>query len=299
MRSRIGTLVVAMALACGPKGPDADTAGETGGTTTAGTTTVEMSTAGVTTDAVTTAQGTTTTSPTTGEGGSTTGGASCGLPPLPEDALPELAFGVFGAEFEMQPGDIRSLAIGRLQCCYFLEPVEACVAYSVEPDDGGASIGPETGVLTISADAAPGSVYTVTADVEDGRAVLQAKVYVWTPESNPLVGVWHEIAELPCGGGAEAPPFKPIEELWVHASGQLSVTWTPFEVYIDYWGTYAFDLMTGDLSLADLQGNYVPDDVDAAGTFMMDGSQLVLKDMWLGSPEGFPLTPACGHRFAR
>lgn len=284
-------------VGCAPQTSDTDAAteaGSSGATGSAGTTGTTGTTGGGTTGGTGT-----TADDSSGTTVDPTGGPACVLPPLPEEVLPELGFDVFGGDFEMQPGDLKSLAIGRVECCYVLQPIDACVTYSVTPDDGGASIGPDTGLLTIAPDAAPGSVYTVTADVEDGRAVLMAQVHVWTPESNPLVGLWHEVAQIPCGGGAEVPPVKPIEELWIRASGKMTVTWTPFEIYFDYWATYVFDLMTGALSFSGQQGNYVPMDIDAEGSFALEGEALVLKDMWLGAPQDIPQTANCGHRFAR
>lgn len=292
---RINFVLVGLALACVPQGPGAE-AGETGETTEPGTTTSGTGSSG------TTAPGTSTSGTTTGSAATTedpTGGEVCSLPPLPEEVLPELGFGVLGDEFELQPGKSRSLAIGRVVCCYFLEPVEACVAYSVEPDDGGASIDPVTGMFTVAEDAVPGSVYTVTADVEAGRALLAAKVLVWTPESNPLVGIWREVGQLPCGGGPEVAPEQAIEELWFRANGEVSVTWTPFEIYFDYWADYTFDLIGGTLAIADVGGNYVPNDLDGVGSFALAGEELVLKDMWLGSPQAAMSPANCGHRFTR
>lgn len=298
--SACGCFVV-LALACLPPTSDTDGSASSGGSSGSTGGSAGTSSGGSTGE---------TTAPTTGSttadgsssGGTTidpTEGPACGLPPLPEEVIPNLGFDVFGSDFEMQPGELRSLAIGAVECCYVLQPVEACVTYAVTPDDGGASIGPDTGLLTIAEDAAPGSVYTVTANVEDGRKVLEAKVYVWTPASNPLVGLWHEVAQVSCGDGTEAPPVKPIEELWIRASGKMTVTWTPFEIYFDYWAMYVFDLMTGAFSFSGQQGNYVPVDIDAEGTFVLEGNDLVLKDMWLGAPQDVPQTPGCGHRFTR
>ena len=80
-------------------------------------------------------------------------------------------------------------------------------------------------------------------------------------------------------------------------TGEFSVTWTPFEVYYDYWGTYAYDEATGALVLSVDGGNYVPADLDGEGTAMVAGGQLTLTDMWLGTAQ-MPVTPvACGHVF--
>lgn len=290
------------AVGCTPDSGETSTATET--TTTSATTEDATTTTAATTGATSTG---TTTEPTSGStsagtstgttDGQTTGGA-CALPPLTDEVVESLGFDVFGATFEMQPGDTRSLAVGAIECCYVKNPVEACVEYSVSPGEG-ASIDPVTGEFKVLPDAVPGTVYTVTADVEAGRAVLMAEVYVYTPESNPFVGIWHEVAQLPCGGGPEVAPEMPIGELWFRASGDVNVTWTPFEIYVDYWGDYTYDLMTGDLSITPTGGNYVPADVEGAGKFTLQGTDLVLEDMWLGSPQGAVAPANCGHRFQR
>ncbi|MFY0540795.1 hypothetical protein [Nannocystis pusilla] len=118
---------------------------------------------------------------------------------MPEETVNTLGFNVFGQSYEAKPGQMLDLSVGAIECCYIKMPVEACVTYSVSPAEG-ATIN-AVGALTIAGDVAPGTVFTVTADVEAGRKVLTTEVFVYTPESNPFVGIWHEVAQLPCGGG--------------------------------------------------------------------------------------------------
>ena len=40
-------------------------------------------------------------------------------------------------------------------------------------------------------------------------------------------------------------------------------------------------------------------DVEGVGTFTVEGNQLVLQDMWLGSPQDAVKPANCGHRFER
>lgn len=148
------------------------------------------------------------------------------------------------------------------------------------------------------ADVPDGTWLTVRADVEDGLAIVEEQVFIYAPELHPLKGFWHEIARIPCGGGPEYVPDDPINELYFTASGRMGVTWTPFEVYVDYWGDYAADYDAGSISLSDLDGNYLPDDIDPDGSLRFEGDELVLTDMWLGSSQGSVDPPACGHRFA-
>jgi hypothetical protein len=200
---------------------------------------------------------------------------------------------------QMQPGGTADFDVGTVECCYFYEPVDTCTVYSVTPTDG-ASIDPDTGVLTLDADVPSGSVYEVNADVENGRRVVSIEVHVYTDEANPLVGQWHEDSQLACEGGEEIVPEEPILEMVFRADGTFSVTWYPFEVYEDYWGTYTYDPAAGTLTFEVENGNYVPDDLDLSGTFALDEQgQLILGDMWLGTPMDSDAPVGCGHRFSR
>jgi hypothetical protein len=194
------------------------------------------------------------------------------------------------------PGGTLALTLGFFECCYFFHPVAARAVWSIAPADG-AVIEPETGLLTIDLATPSGSVFTVRADVENGRRIVEAEVAVFTPDANPLVGWWREGAQMTCDTGADVVPAEPIEEVVFDAAGTFTVTWFPFEVYKDYWGTYAFDLERGTLDLTIEGGNYVPPDVDGSGRFAADGvGQLLLTELWLGTPPNGTGPANCGHR---
>ena len=217
---------------------------------------------------------------------------------LDEDTLNRLSL-VMGNTVAMQPGETWEFSPGVVECCYVFEPVDACATWSASPTDG-ATIDRETGVFTVDPGTASGKVFTVTADVENGRRLVSAEVYVYTPEANPLFGIWREEAQFSCETDEEVVPEERIGELSFGANGKLSVTWHPFEVYKDYWGTYTFDLNQGTLDLAGAEGNYVPEDLDGSGSWFIDeDGRLVLRDMWLGAPRGGSGIVNCGHRFTR
>jgi hypothetical protein len=221
-----------------------------------------------------------------------------GAPRLDAETLERLTLSMMSQSIQLQPGESHDFDIGVVECCYIFEPVEADVAWSVAPPQG-ASIDPETGLLTVDPATPSGSVFTVSADVENGRRIVTIDVYVYTAESNPLaVGIWREEAEFACETGEEITPEERIGELVFHADGTFSVTWMPFEVYRDYWGTYTFDPGEGTLELFVTGGNYVPDDIDGSGFFSIDDQgRLVLSDMWLGTGHEPSGTAICGHRF--
>ncbi len=199
---------------------------------------------------------------------------------------------------EMQPGETGAFSLGVVECCYVFEPVETCATWSVDPNEG-TTIDPLTGEFTVDAATPSGSVFMVSADVENGRRLISIEVYVFTPEQNPLVGFWREEAQFACGTGEEVLPEERIGELRFQADGTFSVTWIPFEIYRDYWGTYAYDLTQGTLELVVTEGNYTPEAVDGSGSFSFDEQgSLILSDMWLGSPHSGTSAANCGHRFA-
>jgi hypothetical protein len=114
---------------------------------------------------------------------------------LDEDTLERLTLSMNPMEqtVEMLPGETRRFSLGVIECCYILEPVEACATWSVEPTQG-ASIDAQTGALAVDDGTPSGSVFTVSADVENGRRVVLIEVHVYTSEDNPLVGIWKEEA---------------------------------------------------------------------------------------------------------
>jgi hypothetical protein len=240
-----------------------------------------------------------TTAGTGGSGGGVTsaggGGASGCSTPLDATTLAELTFGI-EPDFQAHPGDSLDLGLGVVECCYVMTPVDACAVFSVSPA-GAATIDPVTGVLEIGAGTPSGTVLDVTADVEDGRRLVTTKVYVFTEADQPLVGYWTETTQLECGTLSPRDPELAIQELVFRASGEFRVTWQPFELYVDYWGTYDYDPSTDALVLSVTGGNFTPADVDGTGTATVQAGALTLSDVWLGTPQGGTATPACGHVF--
>ena len=118
------------------------------------------------------------------------------------------------------------------------------------------------------------------------------------PSCGAALGHWRPACEDSgsCPGAGEMTPETPIQEVIFEADGRFSVTWTPFELYKDYWGTYQFDLGTGAITLTITGGNDVPGDfLSLSPTFSREGSTLHLEGIWLGR-EGLELS-RCGYRF--
>lgn len=102
---------------------------------------------------------------------------------------------------------------------------------------------------------------------------------------NPLVGYWRQADSDNCARRGR------VEELIFQADGKFKVTWTPFESYVDYWGTYTFDPASGRLDLSVEDGNYVPGDV-TSGPLVLAGDTFTLAE-----PMSFGTSPL-GQRCA-
>jgi len=117
--------------------------------------------------------------------------------------------------------------------------------------------------------------------------------------ANPVLGRWREIAWEDCATGQEVSPDDPIRELVFKSDGTVTVTWHPIETYVDYKGTYELS-EPGAMKIVITWSAYAPGDFDGDGTYQIDdGGNLLLADMWLGSPKNTRGLNGCGHRFEK
>jgi hypothetical protein len=218
---------------------------------------------------------------------------------IDEEKLNRLEISI-GKSGQAQPGDRLELQVGTTECCYVFQPLNIKTRWSIDPQ-AGAKINATTGLLEIATDVASGTTYTVTAEIRDGQKTLNALIQIYTPQANPLVGVWHESKQIDCQtmGISELLGETSLRELVFKADGTFQATFTPFEVYHDYWGNYTFDQEKAILNLTVVSGNYTPENLDLQGEYQIDESgALVLKNIWLGRrEEGAPT--GCGHIFVK
>lgn len=115
-------------------------------------------------------------------------------------------------------------------------------------------------------------------------------------ESMPWSGCWAEVAQLDCASGQEFEPEKIIGEFRLTSDGTFSVTWSPFEQFVDYAGPYEVSQKNGAIELT--MGNNAPPNVDGQGNFTVtDQGELILENIWLGARAQENVTEACGHIF--
>lgn len=200
---------------------------------------------------------------------------------------------------QLQPGESSKFQVGSWELQSF-KPVKAQVVWSIQPSRD-ANID-QSGLLRIDATARAGTTFEVSASVEGGRRVLRKTVHIYTPESNPLVGLWRQSRWKLCTPVPELPASSmdpPVEELEFRADGSFSVTWKPFEWYRDYWGRYSYDLQSGSIELRIEHGNFVPNDFAGKGGFKIHEGQLTLKRVWLGTKEAKQKPDICELTFVR
>ena len=218
--------------------------------------------------------------------------------PLDDATLKELRLAP-SENLQLQPGDTYQFNLTVVECCYVAKTVKAAATWSIAPS-GGAHIDSRSGLLTVDKSTPNDSVFTVTADVENGRRILSIKVYVYTPKDNPLVGIWKEKSQIKCRSNETLTSTAPIQELEFGADNTFAVTWTPFEKYQDYWGSYSYDTQKGQIKFVVAGGNNVPPNIVGEGSFSIDDKQnLILKGVWLGSKSGGVKPDICSIVFSR
>ncbi len=151
------------------------------------------------------------------------------------------------------------------------------------------------------ADGGGGGVNGGTGDTEGETGGIDGSADGQTGSTDPLLGTWREVARIDCGAGEEVPAEPaPINEVVFSGPGYFSVTWTPFEFYNDYEGTYVLDQDAGTIDMTVISSNYLPPDADLTGTFVIEqNGDLIIEDVWFGTDIDETVTPACGHRLVR
>lgn len=189
------------------------------------------------------------------------------------DILSPGTLGITTSRIELAPGETLQMERPRLFVAPYLAPdtiPTGCeVRWSVT---GGATIS-DAGLLTIARDASPGSTVAVSAQVD--TLVAGQHVLIVDPAPNPLAGTWSQSEPPTCAQGYR-PGDAIVRELEFNRGRTFTVTRTPFESYRDYWGTYAYDVSSGRLTLTVENGNSRPGFQTAALTARVAAGELVL-----------------------
>jgi len=155
---------------------------------------------------------------------------------------------------------------------------------------GAARLSEDRTTLVIDPDAPPGSEIVVRF-LYAGEPV-QGRFRVVGRDEVVLTGRRGQQRVEGCVGA------DPVRELEFSPGSRFSVTFTPFETYRDYWGSYSFDPATGALRMTVEGGNFVPAGLDLEGQAVLTGGRLILRGFYLGSRNA-PPPPAdsCTYSF--
>jgi hypothetical protein len=130
---------------------------------------------------------------------------------------------------------------------------------------------------------------------DPGNVPVDTEEWCSRDDRMPWTGCWTEAARIDCESGWELEPENPIGEFRLTPDGRFSVTWSPFETYVDYAGPYNVNEKTGAIELT--LGDLAPLDAKGQGRFTItDEGELLLEGVWLGSRASGSATVACGHR---
>lgn len=133
-----------------------------------------------------------------------------------------------------------------------LSPLKADVVWWIEPYVRGIFIEAKTGTIMVSRVVPHGTEALLHADVAGRKEKLHAKIFIYSPEKNPLIGTWRIESARPCGHAHAATYTAP----------QADMNWK-FHVNNEFWigreaniaagsaegGTYRYDASTSILRL--------------------------------------------------
>lgn len=156
-------------------------------------------------------------------------------------------------------------------------PVGCLSSVEVSPA-GAAEVTPGTGAIRIAADVPPGTEVTLTAHYRQETGSTRFRVV--GRDEVVLTGAWSQ-DRVKCDPGRV--PGEPVRELKFTDAGEFGATYQPFESYVDWWGTVAFDPKTGAVVLTPTGGNFTPPLLDLEGTARVEGDRrLILDGVYLG-----------------
>ena len=89
---------------------------------------------------------------------------------------------------------------------------------------------------------------------------------------------------------------EPLGEVMLQSDNHFSITFTPFETYRDYWGTYRYSPESGRLTLNVEGGNKVEQDADLDGTLRKDGDHWLFTGFNFGRSKN-AAAEGCIYRF--
>lgn len=156
------------------------------------------------------------------------------------------------------------------------------------------TVAPERQRVVIGRNATPGEDVEITGTL--GSRTVRTRFRIAAAEGPVLTGFWSQ-ASVDCGGPV---PRDPVRELRFNSDGRFAVTFVPFEVRQDYWGSVAFDPAAGRIGFVVERGNAVPVNLMLKGQVRIeDGDRLALDGVYFGGLDRAPPAAGCRYIFQR
>lgn len=171
-------------------------------------------------------------------------------------------------------------------------PLKCFSAWS--SSDPAVDVAPERGRIVIAPDATPGRDVEIVGTL--GSRTVRSRFRIAPADGLVLTGFWSQ-ASVDCGGPF---PRDPLRELRINSDGRFAVTFVPFEVRQDYWGSVEFDPAAGRIGFVVDRGNSVPAGLMLKGRTEVDGEgQLVMVGVYFGGLEAGPPAGGCRYVFRK
>lgn len=178
------------------------------------------------------------------------------------------------ARIAVVPGARIPINVGQYYGPSGIRPVSReCIAWQIEPA-GHASVSEGGERLTMAGDLLPGSIVELTAVIaREGERTRSGtlRVSILDDGSRQLIGTW----SFQDVRGCDRMSLDPPREVRFEPENGMSVAWTVFERYWDYWGRYEWVPENGAFSFEATGGNRGPSDVSASGQLVLEGASLL------------------------
>lgn len=160
--------------------------------------------------------------------------------------------------------------------------------------DPAVTVAPERQRVVIGRDATPGEDVEITGTL--GSRTVRTRFRIAPAEGPVLTGFWSQ-ASVDCGGPV---PRDALRELRFNSDGRFAVTFVPFEVRQDYWGSVKFDPVAGRIGFVVERGNTVPADLMLKGRAQVEGDdRLAMDGVYFGGLDDGPPAGGCRYMFQR
>lgn len=159
--------------------------------------------------------------------------------------------------------------------------------------DPAVTVAAARGKIVIGRDATPGRDVEIAGTL--GARTVRTRFRIAPAEGPVLTGFWSQ-ASVDCGGPI---PRDPLRELRFNSDGHFAITFVPFEVRQDYWGSVEFDPAAGRIGFVVDRGNTVPAGLMLKGQARVEGdNRLFMDGVYFGGLDAAPAA-GCSYVFQK